>query len=169
LFQQALEFTHNLGGEYLWIDSLCIIQDDELDWSHESKKMAGIYQNAHLTLAASRAEGSDGNMFFTLYESERGIKVDGLQSFGVTDKVLVRVYPPHRMEYFPLLGRAWVYQEQLLSPRNLHFSSFESIWECNTTVSCQCSGNEIPSERAMGESMDGRFAKQTFSSSTKWA
>ncbi|KAF2872659.1 heterokaryon incompatibility protein-domain-containing protein, partial [Massariosphaeria phaeospora] len=63
LFQQALVFTHKLDAKYLWIDSLCIIQDDDQDWSREATKMAGIYENAKLTLAAIAARNSDEDMF----------------------------------------------------------------------------------------------------------
>ena len=89
VFRQALEFTHKLGGEYLWIDSLCIIQDDVLDWSNESKKMAGIYKSAMLTLAASCAKDSDGDMFYAPGKSEIGIRLEGLRRFGVTDDIFV--------------------------------------------------------------------------------
>jgi hypothetical protein len=168
LFRQALEFTHNLGAEYLWIDSLCIIQDDVLDWSSESKKMAGIYESAKLTLAASCAENSDEDMFSTPRISEIGVKLEGLGRFGVTDDIFVRVLAPHRLEVFPLLRRAWAYQERLLSPRYLHFSPVELIWECNTRIFCQCSEEDIKSERAMGEHTIGRFAKQSFWFGLKW-
>lgn len=103
LFQHALDFTHKLDVEYLWIDSLCIIQDDETDWNLESTKMAGIYENAKLTLAASCAINSDGEIFFTSNEQRTDIKVKGLEHFGVTDDVYVRIKPPHVVESFPLL------------------------------------------------------------------
>lgn len=168
LFRQALEFTTLLGSEYIWIDSLCIIQDDRLDWSQEAKKMADIYQNAKLTLAASWAGSSNDDMFGAPKESVLGIKVPGLNKVGVVDDVFVRVLLPHKLERFPLLSRAWVYQERLLSPRYLHFSPVELIWECNTTTTCQCSGTEIESERALGEQVTGRFAKETFWRGVEW-
>ncbi|KAI9868480.1 MAG: hypothetical protein M1813_005924 [Trichoglossum hirsutum] len=168
VLRQALEFTYKLGGEYLWIDSLCIIQDDVLDWSNESKKMAGIYKSAILTLAASCAEDSDEDLFYSPSKTEIGIKVEGLGRFGVTDDIFVRALAPHRLEVFPLHRRAWVYQERLLSPRYLHFSLVELIWECNTGIFCQCSGEDIKSERGMGEKTIGRFAKASFWWGIEW-
>lgn len=168
LFRQALKFTHLLGAEYLWIDSLCIIQGDHLDWSQESKKMAGIYQNAKLTLAASWAKNSNEDMFSSPKESVLGIRVKGLERVGVVDDIFVRVLLPHRLERFPLLRRAWVYQERLLSPRYLHFSPVELIWECNTEIFCQCSGKDVTSERGLGEMVEGRFAKESFWGRIKW-
>jgi hypothetical protein len=54
-FRDAVDITRGLGYSYLWIDSLCIIQDDQDDWERESTQMASIYQNSLLTIAASRA------------------------------------------------------------------------------------------------------------------
>jgi hypothetical protein len=127
LFQQAFEFTYWLDVKYLWIDSLCILQDDKEDWSHEGMKTAGIYANAKLTLAAICAEDSAGKMFYNVNEREIRVKVDGLESIGVTDEICVRIAPPHALETAPSLRRAWVFQERILSPRYLHFLSFELI------------------------------------------
>lgn len=52
-FQEAIRITRTIGIEYIWIDSLCIIQKepDLADWNIESTKMAGVYQGAYLTIA----------------------------------------------------------------------------------------------------------------------
>lgn len=52
-FQDAVQITRALGLRYLWIDSLCIIQDDKDDWQFESAKMAEIYLGSCLTIAAT--------------------------------------------------------------------------------------------------------------------
>ncbi|KAF5968274.1 hypothetical protein FCOIX_11522 [Fusarium coicis] len=51
-FHDTIEVTRQLGFRYLWIDSLCIIQDDESDWSQESRKMGTIFEEASCTIAA---------------------------------------------------------------------------------------------------------------------
>lgn len=56
-FQDAIEITHGLGTRYLWIDSLCIIQDDISDWEFESAKMASIYSGSF------RVDESNTNQF----------------------------------------------------------------------------------------------------------
>jgi hypothetical protein len=171
LFQQAFEFTHMLGGTCLWIDSLCIIQDCDSDWSAESQKMAGIYENSKLILAASCAKGSDGDMFYTIAdEAERGIKVEGLDllNLNLEFDIFVRLLPPHRLERFPLMQRAWVYQERILSPRILHFTVYELVWECNSSIQCQCAAESIESEQDFGENTSSRFAKSDFWWSVQW-
>ncbi|KAF4965739.1 hypothetical protein FSARC_6522 [Fusarium sarcochroum] len=62
-FRDAVKMARNLGFHYLWIDSLCIIQQDPQDWRHESGKMFDVYANSVLTLAAVHAEDSNGGLF----------------------------------------------------------------------------------------------------------
>ncbi|KAK4141692.1 uncharacterized protein C8A04DRAFT_13843 [Dichotomopilus funicola] len=62
-FQDAIEFTRRLGVRYLWIDSLCIVQDDVEDWRVEASRMAGVYQGAVVVLSAAKAEGAYGGLF----------------------------------------------------------------------------------------------------------
>ena len=58
-FRDAIEVTRQLGFRYLWIDSLCIIQNDESDWAQESLKMGTIFEEAVCTIAA--IDSVDGN------------------------------------------------------------------------------------------------------------
>ncbi|KAB2569242.1 hypothetical protein DBV05_g12080, partial [Lasiodiplodia theobromae] len=62
-FQDAVVITQALGIHYLWIDALCIIQDSTADWEVESAQMSAIYENAHLTVAATAAPNSDAGIF----------------------------------------------------------------------------------------------------------
>ena len=62
-FQDAMTVTRRLGVQYLWIDSLCIIQDSAQDWEQESAKMADIYINAWFTIAATGAHDARGGLF----------------------------------------------------------------------------------------------------------
>jgi hypothetical protein len=55
-FADAVTVTKMLGLRYLWIDSLCIIQDSQEDWVHESAHMAKVYENAFVTISADACE-----------------------------------------------------------------------------------------------------------------
>lgn len=55
-FRDAIRFARHISVPYIWIDSLCIIQDDEEDWVTESAQMASIYENAYIVIAATQAE-----------------------------------------------------------------------------------------------------------------
>lgn len=59
-FQDAISVTRRLGLRYIWIDSLCIVQDDAEDWEREAAKMALIFEAAYLTVAATAA--TNGNV-----------------------------------------------------------------------------------------------------------
>jgi hypothetical protein len=54
--QDAILIVRWMGIGYVWIDCLCILQDSKADWEYEAARMADVYSNAYLTLAASRAE-----------------------------------------------------------------------------------------------------------------
>ena len=64
-FQDAVIITHGLGIEYLWIDSLCIVQDDMNDWGKESAEMKNVYGYSYLTIAAAAGEDSRHGLFPT--------------------------------------------------------------------------------------------------------
>lgn len=58
LIQDAVKVTRGLGLSFLWIDSLCIIQDDEIDWKSETSKMEEVFSAAYCTIGASSARSS---------------------------------------------------------------------------------------------------------------
>ena len=62
-FQHAVVYARELNIRYLWIDTLCIIQDDPLDWEREASKMGGVYKNAYLTIAASSSRDDSSGLF----------------------------------------------------------------------------------------------------------
>ncbi|KAK8013124.1 hypothetical protein PG991_009395 [Apiospora marii] len=73
LFRDAARVTKNFGLQYLWIDAICIIQDSAEDWVAEASKMAEVYGNAYLTIAADSSgdafqgltgDGPYRNLFF---------------------------------------------------------------------------------------------------------
>ncbi|KAF2681945.1 HET-domain-containing protein [Lentithecium fluviatile CBS 122367] len=145
-FRDAIRFVRRLGLHYLWIDSLCILQDDSMDWQEQSAEMADIYRNAYITLAATDSSDSDGGFSTYISPSEH----DAMKSpavlvtpDGEQVSIHARVRCRHNNTQFPLLKRAWVLQERLLSPRVLHFAGYEMIWECRENYDCEC-GSTFP-------------------------
>ncbi|KAF2109342.1 heterokaryon incompatibility protein-domain-containing protein, partial [Lophiotrema nucula] len=149
-FQDAIIACRRLGIDWIWIDSLCIVQDDPLDWQLESAKMATIYENAYLTLAATFAEDASGGLFTGPDCTDHNAKSTPLLlqfPNGPTVPLICRRRLNH--QHFPLIRRAWVYQERLLSPRILHFAGFELIWECLAVSSdCECGSAELLQTRS---------------------
>ncbi|KAL2691261.1 hypothetical protein Neosp_001642 [[Neocosmospora] mangrovei] len=68
LFQDVITLLRKLGLSYLWIDSMCIIQDDDDDWLEQSAQMAVIYSHSYLNLAAATAENSSQSLFGTRFQ-----------------------------------------------------------------------------------------------------
>lgn len=139
-FKDALTFVSALGYKYLWIDSLCIVQDDREDWQREGSKMSEIFSNAHLTIAATSSSHASSGCFRSSFEHQviRYIYPD---ANGVESEIYVRNKIDHARwadGYLPLHGRAWAFQERLLSQRVIHFAEHELIWECKTNVDCEC-------------------------------
>lgn len=147
-FQDAVVFTRKLGYRFLWIDSLCIVQDDSEDWLREAGRMASIYENAVLTLAAASSPDSKGGLF---RKSTPGVLL-GHGKQGTIQPALRQFSNPAFFEYghrqsvrekpgsddtSPLLKRAWIYQERMLSGRVLFFTPLELVFECRLSNSTE--------------------------------
>lgn len=63
-FRDAIEVTRSFGIRFLWIDSLCILQDSAEDWAQEAGMMGDVYHNCLVNIAATAAQDSDGGLFF---------------------------------------------------------------------------------------------------------
>jgi hypothetical protein len=135
-FQEATTFVRRLGYRYLWIDSLCIIQNDNEDWRVQASRMADIYQGCLLTIAAAAAANSAQGLFSHLSPELGGVLLSDLTGQEDDRNVWIRQGLLHKRE--PLGTRGWVLQERALSPRTLYFGKDELSWECLETAACQC-------------------------------
>lgn len=104
-FQDAITFVCRMSIRYLWIDSLCIIQDDEEDWRRESALMADIYRNAVITLAASAATNSTDGLFSSASAKYLGREVKCLKNCADNHGFYVRRGIFHDKRKLALLGR----------------------------------------------------------------
>ena len=134
-FKQAIEVSWHLGFRYLWIDSLCIIQDSLEDWQNEAAKMMDVYSNSQCTLAATASsDGREGlsrprNIHlirpYIKIPTSNGILVYGFVNISAFEREIL---------HSPLNRRAWVLQERLLAPRTLHFSDIQIWWTCKEAI-----------------------------------
>lgn len=152
-YRDAITFCRGLKIKYLWIDSLCIIQNDKKDWEEEASKMASVYANSFITLAATSAPHHHAPCVSQLGPQNHLKEIGRIGSNNAAEyfPILVReafLHPDNMTDElpqpvldkktFPLLHRAWVYQERILSPRVLHFLPNELLWECRCRVECEC-------------------------------
>lgn len=159
--QEAVVLTRALGIRWLWIDALCLIQDDPASKLEESMIMDEIFGNAFLTIAATSAPDSSNHPLFPV--QVQPFKIQATDNKGSAFKIFVREQPSHYSfkapfdesahmndwelpfnisedsnQDTPLLKRAWTFTERLLSPRILHFTKSEMIFECCEGYQCEC-------------------------------
>ncbi|KAG4432059.1 hypothetical protein IFR05_012454 [Cadophora sp. M221] len=151
----AIIVTGKLGLQHLWIDALCIIQDDEDDKAGQIEDMAYIFEGAEVTIIASRAATAHTGFLGRL--SPHGLKrpdevfqVTYLDDRGNENQiVLAPADTTGRLDY--LSRRGWTFQERLCSRRILDFGSNCLSWVCHSTCICdrdctECSQESISTE-----------------------
>ena len=144
-FQDAVKVTRRLGLRYLWIDSICIVQDSRDDWAKESMKMGDIYAGSSVTIAATQAPNSETGFLRDREPSVR-IQVADRKNRQLTFGLLPPIphnyntwdsYPP-QASGARMTTRAWCFQERILSPRVLHFTKAEVVLVCRSQNKCEC-------------------------------
>ncbi|KAE9378735.1 HET-domain-containing protein, partial [Stipitochalara longipes BDJ] len=125
-FRDAVNITRSLGLQYIWIDSLCIIQDSHSDWLQESGKMCPVYSNAVVNIAATSSSNGDESF---LHSRPRAIALPNIGTLST---------------------RAWCYQEEILSPRTISFCHAQVGFECRKL---RCREND-PSSSDVPSSFD---------------
>lgn len=141
-YTDVITLCRLLKIRYIWIDALCIVQNSPDDWKSESAKMHMYYGGCYVCIAATSAADHDGGCSVRNFT----MKHHGMDDQGKPYCVYLRPNIPHIMRdhlyphwrFFPLLTRAWVYQERRLSPRVLHVTDMELFFECNTGSECEC-------------------------------
>jgi hypothetical protein len=145
VFKDAIILTRAVGIKYIWIDAICILQDDPADMSRQLGLMDRIYHEAFLVISADSATSANDRLFQerrgslhlrtksripSIKDSEvllyEGINHGFLAGRGIADYG------------WPLATRAWTLQERFLASRIIHISADELVWECNEKLRCEC-------------------------------
>ncbi|KAF9697875.1 hypothetical protein EKO04_004259 [Ascochyta lentis] len=132
-FRDAVVLCLNLDIQYLWIDALCIKQDDTKDWEDAAASMADVYSHAKITIAATWSDDSNRG-FFSQMRTE--LEDMPMQEPGLYVRLPKPDFPRSIHvpvdDSWPLLKRAWVYQERKLSTRMVHMAKEQLYWECDS-------------------------------------
>jgi hypothetical protein len=135
--RDAINITQRLGMNYLWVDRLCIIQDDEADWKNEAAKIGSVYENAVFTIVATGAHTPNEGCFLPHEEkalvatllTERGNLYVSCLLAPLNEELNVREFELE-MSTSRWVTRAWTFQERLLSRRVIYFGRQQITWEC---------------------------------------
>lgn len=146
-FRDAMAVTRALGIRYLWIDSLCIVQDSVDDWRHESRMMGDVYSRATVSLLAMAAKASSSGILLARdpHSSRASESVvvpfaygDGGTDTSISPPVLFKVSAIFQddenlrllSEKAPLSERGWTLQEVVFSSRILFYGQHQMYWYC---------------------------------------
>jgi hypothetical protein len=153
VYRDHMIIARALNVRYVWIDALCIVQDDAQYWAREAAKMCSIYENAHMTVSADCSPGVHHGIFS---EQSYATPPSILSYMGFPVSVresLLRKHTLHdpfdNIDFenldapVPLYRRAWCLQETVLSTRTLHFTGKELMWECNEAYECECQSQKM--------------------------
>ncbi|KAI1086969.1 heterokaryon incompatibility protein-domain-containing protein [Rostrohypoxylon terebratum] len=126
--QDAMKIVQEIGIRYIWVDALCIIQDDREDWSRIAPLMDAIYGNSTLNICA--AFGSDnmtgipGSPLTPRSASQSTAEVNDI-------KLTVMQSVESKIISSPWNDRAWTFQERMLSRRSVIFVDDHVIFQCS--------------------------------------
>jgi hypothetical protein len=130
--RDAVKVCQKMGTRFLWIDSLCIVQDDPEDKNEEIAGMGSIYKNATYSIAAASARTVHEGFLSTAKDDSVLTKLPLYLDQCSSEPIFVRPeggdISAHEDE--PLFNRGWTLQEMILSPRMLVFDSYQLMVKC---------------------------------------
>ncbi|OGM51255.1 hypothetical protein ABOM_000023 [Aspergillus bombycis] len=162
--KDAMHLTLALGVEFIWIDALCIVQDDPIEWKEEASKFGSIYRDALITVSAAASPNATSGMFCGQRHQRHRLR-SHVAAMSNIDIYMRRACSMTHIALFehldifgngyqenqkvlPTLGRGWTFQERILSRRILHCGSEELAWECvSGNIQCEC-GSMTPYTRS---------------------
>ncbi|KAF2276949.1 HET-domain-containing protein, partial [Westerdykella ornata] len=133
----AFEVTRRLGLRYIWIDSLCIIQDDLEDKNRELPRMLRIYENSFVTISAGSASSCNEGFLDPRLDSrsprQLSVRINNNQigTLVVGNQEETLEFSDHISQ--PINNRAWTLQESWVAPRLVVFAGLAVVWKCACT------------------------------------
>jgi hypothetical protein len=167
--QDAVRVCRGLQIHYLWVDSLCLIQNDLEMWLQDASSMDLIYLNSHVTIAAQEPETCNKNfpgkqsfgaslrqhhISVHLATTEGQVHVEGFLRTETEDEFERGGREPYSLE-----TRGWCFQESLLPNRRLCYNGKEMVWECLCRTICEC-GHIIRNVQSRPYGREGAMLKR---------
>lgn len=138
-FKDAIQITKAFGLSHVWIDALCIIQQDESDWSREAGRMWSVYGGSQINIAASSASDAHGGCLFHTEQTGFRARTPTSDRYVLRGFYLRGCYE-ETVDKSALATRSWAFQEKVLAPRTVHCGDKGFTWECRTHTLLENSG-----------------------------
>lgn len=153
-FKEAFETTRQLGIRYIWIDALCIVQDDKLEWEKEVAHMHDVYAGSFLTIQASKARSPSEGCFASTCPDSAKSRGRGRTLFTAQDssrelEAIIHIVP-HGLGTSALNTRGWTLQETVLSHRIIQLTNYELHWRCRSSMLWETGISYVNTERLSG-------------------
>ncbi len=132
-YKDAVIVARRLGFKYIWIDSLCIVQDDEDDWKSESQQMGDVFKHASFTIAAHCADGDNDGFLAKSMQKRSTVEQLGHQGFSLYRRGNLAM----DVTASALCKRGWVLQERFMASRTIHFTDSQLFAETSDRVLCE--------------------------------
>ena len=149
VFRHAIHVTRALGFPYIWIDALCIMQDDDCEKTEEIIRMDEIYSSCALNISSTEGQPHEG-----LVHERNLLCINPCQATidasGSRSEVCLHAFPD---KWFlgpgegPLNKRGWVFQERMMAPRIVHFTKDQVFWECDSLEASEVLPRGVPGSR----------------------
>ncbi|KAF5689989.1 hypothetical protein FDENT_4148 [Fusarium denticulatum] len=151
--KDAMYVTEQVGERFLWVDALCIVQDDLADLGHQTARMDLIYSKALFTILAACGEDSTSGLA-GLPSNPRDVfqRQVRVSSSGLHIMPLVTLSEEDTLQFSTWNTRGWTFQERLLSRRSLIFTNKQVYWCCDGTTWEEESLLDVPGSTAFARS-----------------
>lgn len=132
--EDAIGLTSKMGERYLWVDALCIIQDDIKDLSHQTARMDLVYSRALFTIIAACGDDSESGLSGLpgrgrdIFKRSARLTPEGFH-LATTAGLYVNA-----LERSTWITRGWTFQERILSRRIMVFTPYQVFWICEDAM-----------------------------------
>ena len=146
--QDAIDLVRELGERYLWVDSICIVQDSRRSWQSNANSMDTVYSNAYFTICA--ADGENPNAGLRGMDSKQRQFSQHMELYAPGLRLMASYLAKTYIQNSTWSTRAWTFQERLLSRRCVFFADSRVFFQCRSAAMRE----DIIAEEALGWSIE---------------